>query len=92
MMRSPIIAVLLCALPVAMPAQVPEDEAHRQDRLRTEALNRQAAAVVAKRDGRNDAARSDYDDARAAYQRQLARWRAQVDACVSGDYRACDRR
>ena len=86
-----LILAFLAALPAGALAQSVEDEAHRQDRLRTEALNRQAASTVARRDKGNAAARADYDDARAAYRRQLARWRAQVDACVSGDYAACDR-
>lgn len=83
---------LFASLPLAALAQPVEDEAHRLDRLRTEALNREAAGVVAKRNDRNADARADYDDARAAYQRRLARWRAQVDACVAGEYAACDRR
>ena len=87
-----LLLVLLFALPLSAAAQATEDDAHRQDRLRTEALNRQSAGIVAKRNDRNADARADYDDARAAYQRQLARWRAQVDACVGGNYAACDRR
>ena len=87
-----LLVLLVVALPLAAPAQSTEDEAHRLDRLRTEALNRQAAGAVARRNDRNADARADYDEARAAYQRRLARWRAQVDACVTGDYATCDRR
>jgi hypothetical protein len=83
---------LLTTLAAPALAQPVEDEAHRLDRLRTEALNRQAAGFVAKRNDRDADTRADYDDARAAYQRRLARWRAQLDACVGGDYSACDRR
>ncbi|MDO6413078.1 hypothetical protein Q4F19_01660 [Sphingomonas sp. BIUV-7] len=87
----------LFALPVAAQAQAAEDEPHRLDRLRTEQLNRNAAAVVAKRDDAGaardaDDAQRDYVRARAAYQRRLIDWRARVDACVNGAYDACDRR
>jgi hypothetical protein len=89
------VVLFFCAIlpAAALSAQQPaEDEAHRQDRLRTEALNRQAAKAIARRDRGNDDARADYDAARADYQRRLARWHAQVDACTAGQYEACDRR
>ncbi len=91
------LAALLALPPAAVSAQAVEDEAHRLDRLRTEQLNRQAAAVVAKRNDAGaardaDDAQRDYAAARAAYQRRLAQWRARVDACVNGAYEACDRR
>lgn len=81
----------------ALSAQGVEDEAHRLDRLRTEQLNRRAAAAVARRDdpgaARDNAdAQRDYAKARAAYQRRLAEWRARVDACNHGAYEACDQR
>jgi uncharacterized membrane protein YcjF (UPF0283 family) len=97
MLRFGIAALALLMPLAAASAQAVEDEAHRLDRLRTEQLNRQAAAVVAKRDdagaARNaDDAQRDYAAARTAYQRRLAAWRARVDACVNGAYEACDRR
>lgn len=88
--------MLLIFLPVAVSAQ-DIDEAHRLDRLRTEQLNKQAAAAVARRDDvgaarDHDDAQRDYAKARAAYQRRLTEWRSRVDACVNGAYEACDRR
>ncbi|PZU08528.1 hypothetical protein [Sphingomonas sp.] len=97
-MRHLLIASFIAAHPVAASsAQEVEDEAHRLDRLRTQQLNRQAAAVVDRRDDRGAAreandARRDYAAARAAYQRRMAEWRARVDACMNGVYEACDQR
>jgi uncharacterized membrane protein YcjF (UPF0283 family) len=97
MPRFPFAAVLVL-LPIAtVSAQAVEDEAHRLDRLRTEQLNKQAAATIARRDDLgaardSDDAQRDYAKARAAYQRRLADWRARVDACTNGVYEACDRR
>lgn len=97
MMRRIFLAILLSALAAAASAQAMEDEAHRLDRLRTEQLNRQAAAAVARRDDvgaarDNAAAERDYAAAQAAYRRRLNQWRQRVDACVNGAYEACDRR
>lgn len=97
-MRNLALAVCLSAVPLgALSAQAPEDEAHRLDRLRTQALNRDAAAAVARRDDpgasrEHDTALRDYADARARYQRRLADWRAQVAACQDGDWSACEPR
>ena len=96
-MRHVLLAILASASPVAANAQAMEDEAHRLDRLRTEQLNRQAGAAVARRDDAgaardHQAAERDYAAARAAYQRRLNQWRQRVDACVNGAYEACDRR
>lgn len=67
-----------------------EDAAHRADRLRTEQLNRSAAAVVARRDRQNAQVRRRGDDAMDRYQKELAAWRRRVAACNAGDYDACD--
>lgn len=67
-----------------------EDAAHRADRLRTEQLNRSAAATVERRDRQNARIRKGGDDAMARYQRELAAWRRRVADCRAGDYSACD--
>jgi len=66
-----------------------EDAAHRADRLRTEQLNRRAAASVAHRDAGNARSKDDYSAARARYERQMRAWRRQVSACSAGDWDAC---
>ena len=79
-------------LPILLAAGTPalaEDEAHRADRLRTQQLNRQAQAFVEARDRRPAASDPSYRAARARYARDMAAWRAQVEACEAGDVRAC---
>ncbi len=83
------IPLLLLSLMMAAP-DGDEDAAHRADRLRTQALNRQAAEVVARRDAGNGYGQKSYAKARADYDRRMAQWRAQVAACEQGDWRACD--
>lgn len=86
----PVALLLLFAL--AAPVQA-EDDAHRQDRLRTAALNRQAERTTTARDQRaysNVAAdQRGYRAAQQLYARQMAEWRARVAACTAGDYGAC---
>lgn len=66
-----------------------EDAAHRADRLRTQQLNRSAAASIASRD-RGQAARADtYRAAQDRYERERAAWRRRFDACQAGDWSAC---
>lgn len=101
-----VLASLLLLATSAASAQVEEDAAHRADRLRTEQLNRDAAAAIARRDRANadllrrDQARNEdqayreterrYRAARAQYERELADWRERVAACRAGYYDACD--
>ncbi|TZG28702.1 hypothetical protein [Sphingomonas montanisoli] len=68
-----------------------EDAAHRADRLRTEQLNRRALAATERRDVGNAKVRRSNADAMDDYQRKLAAWRKRYDACLDGDYSACDR-
>ncbi|RVT94242.1 hypothetical protein [Sphingomonas crocodyli] len=68
-----------------------EDSAHRADRLRTEQLNRRALAATERRDNGNARVRRSNEAAMNDYQRRLAAWRKRYDACVDGDYSACDR-
>ena len=79
-------------LPSIAQAQI-EDAEHRADRLRTIQLNRQAAAVVQRRD-RGKFVRPDdqkaYRAARKRYQRQMSEWRERVADCNAGYYEACD--
>ena len=82
---------LLSILILPAAAHAEEDAAHRADRLRTEQLNRNAAAVVARRDRQNAQVRKGGDDAMDRYQKQLAAWRRRVADCRAGDYSACDR-
>lgn len=84
------LALALAVLPTASFAQAEEDAEHRADRVRTEQLNRNAAAAVDRRNGNNSAALDRYRDAQAAYQRAREQWRRRVAACEDGDYRACD--
>jgi hypothetical protein len=86
------IAALIVATAAASPAYAREDAAHRADRLRTEQLNRSAGAVVDQRRRRNADGQARYRNAQADYARRMAAWRAQVAACRSGDYAACDAR
>ena len=73
---------------VALPAHaLEEDAAHRADRQRTEQLNRQAGAVVARRDRANDKAQDRYQDAMADYREKMAQWRREVAACRAGGCR-----
>ena len=90
-MRS-LIAVGLVLLPVVSFAQMDEDAEHRADRLRTERLNREAAARVDRRNGVDATAMDRYRDAQAAYQRARKEWRRRLAACEEGDDRACDPR
>ena len=69
-----------------------EDAEHRADRLRTQALNRQAGAIVSRRGDGNSRQREAYRVARERYERQRAEWRDRVDACRAGEYDACDQR
>jgi hypothetical protein len=80
--------VLALALLAADP---PEDAAHRADRLRTEQLNRAAAAVGARRDQRNADAQADYRAAQVRYEAEMAAWRRRVAACQAGDRASCRR-
>jgi hypothetical protein len=68
-----------------------EDAAHRADRLRTQALNEHAHAIVARRNDGNMRSRAEYRAELERYERQRAEWRERVDACRAGDYDACDR-
>ena len=52
-----------------------EDAAHRADRIRTEQLNRAAAATVGARDRSFAARAAEARRARADYDRQMAAWR-----------------
>lgn len=82
----------LFSLLAAVPAMAQEEDAeHRADRLRTIELNHGADAVVGRRDRANANVRDRNRRAQEAYERQRAAWRAQVDACQSGDYGACER-
>ena len=81
---------MLPLLLLSLLSAAPEDAAHRADRLRTEQLNRDAAAVVARRDTGNSGGQAAYRAARLRYERQMAEWRARVAACEGGDWRACD--
>ena len=83
------IALIALATASAASAQSGEDAAHRADRLRTQDLNRRAAAVVAHRDGRNADAEDAYANARERYERRMEAWRRQVRACRAGDWDAC---
>ena len=89
----PLIAILVLW---ASAASAQEDAAHRADRLRTEQLNRDAAAAVTKRDKRTsqnyDRAMADYDAAQERYQKAMSAWRRRVAACRAGDYASCDNR
>ena len=69
-----------------------EDAAHRADRLRTQALNERAAAVVSRRDDGNARQRESYRAARDRYERRMAEWRERVADCRAGYYDACDDR
>lgn len=95
---------LLLALASAATAQGAEDAEHRADRLRTQQLNRDAAAAVARRDGgraatalrswayaegRNAENQRRYRAARAQYEEDMAEWRRRVEACRAGYYDAC---
>jgi len=75
-------------------AAAQEDAAHRSDRLRTQQLNRDAAAAAAKRDQRShqihDRARADYNAAQKRYEKAMSTWRRRVAACQDGDYASCD--
>jgi hypothetical protein len=89
-MRISLAFLLLFAVPVSAGAQVEEDEAHRADRERTEALNRAANQVVERRsDGNADAMRR-YRAARERYERELAAWRKRVAECEGGRWESCD--
>jgi hypothetical protein len=97
------LALLACAPPAL--ASAIEDDAHREDRERTQELNRRAAAAIARRDavlparrdaagvdreGAYDADEADYRAARAQYERDLAHWRRRAAACRQGDWDACE--
>ena len=82
--------MMLVSLPTALCAQADEDADHRADRVRTEQLNRGAAAAVDRRNAANRAALDHYRDAQAAYQRERDAWRRRLAACEAGDDRACD--
>jgi len=88
----PVLYLLAALLAATLPgaASAAEDAAHRADRLRTEALNRQAAEVVARRDRQNAGIRRGGDAANERYQRQLDDWRRRVADCRAGDYSACN--
>jgi hypothetical protein len=83
-----LLIVPLCLAALAQPAFA-EDAAHRADRQRTEALNRQAATAVGKRDARNGDGEQAYRAARERYERRMAEWRRRVQACEAGDWSAC---
>ena len=57
------------------PAPAGEDAAHRADRIRTEQLNRAAAAAVVARQQGFAARAADARRARADHDRQMAAWR-----------------
>jgi hypothetical protein len=77
-------ALLLVATPVMLCAQKGEDAVHRADREKTERLNRDAAAVVARRDKSNARALDRYQNAREAYETEMAAWRTRVADCRAG--------
>ena len=100
----PVPALCLLALASASMAQSGEDAEHRADRLRTQQLNRDAAAAVARRDrgraetplrsrsyagDRNAENQRRYQAARAQYEEDMAEWRRRVEACRAGYYDAC---
>ncbi len=83
--------LLLIALLLPSIAQA-EDAAHRADRLRTQAPNERAAAVVARRDNGNARQREAHRAAEDRYERRMAEWRERVADCRAGYYEACDQR
>jgi hypothetical protein len=91
MTRPLAVILLLAAAAGSVPAKA-EDAAHRADRLRTEQLNRAAAAKVDRRIQTNVAAQARFRDARADYAREMRAWRRQVAACEAGDRSACTAR
>jgi hypothetical protein len=88
MLSSRSIALLMLSISASARA---EDAAHRADRLRTEQLNRAARAQIDARDDGNAHVRRRNQDAMSDYQKRLAAWRKRYDACLDGDYAACDR-
>ncbi len=84
-----LLALAFILLPGASLAQVEEDAEHRADRVRTEQLNRNAAAAAARRENKNADSIDRYRDAQAAYQRAREQWRRKLAACEDGDDRAC---
>jgi hypothetical protein len=90
MIRKAALLPLMAAFAAAASAEpTDEDELHRADRLRTEQLNRQAAAAVSRRTVRNDSGDTVYRAARARYERDMAEWRRRVEACEAGHWQAC---
>jgi hypothetical protein len=85
------VAFALLLLAVAGPAlaQDQEDDAHRADRERTEALNSRSWNGYARGTVRPQD-QADYDRAREEYHQRLAAWRARVAACEAGRYDACE--
>jgi hypothetical protein len=79
----------LSALAALAPAAHAEDAAHRADRLRTIALNRQAQAAVDRRDRANANVAETNRKAAERYERERAEWRKRFDACQGGDWSAC---
>jgi hypothetical protein len=87
----PAMSLLLALLMSAAISDEPLDAAHRADRDRTRALNRDAGKHVTRRLDRNDANEAAYRAARARYEADMAAWRRRVRACEAGDWSACDR-
>lgn len=73
--KAMIIALAALALIAAGPAPAGEDAAHRADRLETEALNRSAANIVARRQQNDDRQQRAYRANMADYTRKMAEWR-----------------
>ena len=88
-MRIAIVFLLLLAAPAG--AQDQEDEAHRADRLRTQALNRRSPNGYLAAPHADEDDRDAYAQAQAEYRRKLTEWRRRVAACENGYYDACER-
>lgn len=69
------IALTALALLAAGPPPPGEDAAHRQDRLRTEELNRAAAGHVTRRQAADDARYHAWQASQDDYARRMAAWR-----------------
>jgi len=69
------IILTTAALLLAGPPPPGEDAAHRADRIRTEQLNRSAAAKVIRRQENDTARDRAWRASQADYERQMAAWR-----------------
>jgi Flp pilus assembly protein TadG len=92
-MRIPAAVTALLLLAARASAQDNEDEAHKADRLRTQALNQRSpnGYLATPHADQNDQGHYDYAQAQAEYRHELAEWRRRVAACEAGYYDACQR-